>query len=77
VYLKAIEIEFSDRLKQKNAVFILHRAQESLENCQPISWSSVLLSKNGIKNIQKEITTTQINIEEAMLALFELSDALK
>ena len=64
-------------LKNKNAFSILHRAQEALEHCQPSAWSPVLLSNNEVKHFQEEITTTQINIEEAMSALFELSNALK
>ncbi len=76
VYLEAVKIEYGAIIEQANAMPMLERVQQELEQVLPGLWTPVILTPNGISELQQEIQRVGAHMQQAMEALNEVSELL-
>lgn len=75
--LKAIEVDFADVLKQKNALVSLQQIINKLESTQDFIWSPIILNGNGYGLLANHSLVMASQIARANAALIDLGKVLR
>tara|TARA_R110002153_G_scaffold27084_6_gene84332 strand:+ start:675 stop:1667 length:993 start_codon:yes stop_codon:yes gene_type:complete len=75
-FLKAVEVDFADVLKKKNATISLQQIIRELEATQESLWSPMILNGSGFGTLANHSLVMANYISRANAALIELSELL-
>lgn len=76
-FLKAMEVDFADVLKQKNALVSLRQIIRELEGTQEAMWSPVVLNGSGFGPLANHSLVMASYISRANAAIIDLRDLLQ